>query len=61
MTYDDLVKLPDLYVAEIVGGELHVSPRPAPRHVLAGVELGDCLVPPYYKGQGGPGGWWILY
>jgi len=28
-TYDDLVKLPDHVVAEIVNGELHASPRPA--------------------------------
>ena len=27
-TYDDLVKVPDIQVAEIVDGELHVSPRP---------------------------------
>jgi hypothetical protein len=31
-TYDDLVKVPDIQVAEIVDGELHASPRPAPRH-----------------------------
>jgi hypothetical protein len=31
-TCDDLVKLPENLVAEIVGGELHASPRPAPRH-----------------------------
>ena len=34
-SYDDLVKLPDHVVAEIVGGELHASPRPAPRHAVA--------------------------
>jgi hypothetical protein len=28
-TYDDLVKVPDIQVAEIVDGELHASPRPS--------------------------------
>ena len=60
-TYDDLVKVPDIQVAEIVDGELHVSPRPAPRHAAAGADIGGTLHGPYHKGRGGPGGWWILY
>jgi Uma2 family endonuclease len=60
-TYDDLVRLPDLMVAEIVDGELHASPRPAPRHAVAGAALGDAIRPPYHLGRGGPGGWWVLY
>jgi Uma2 family endonuclease len=59
-TYDDLVKVPDLMVAEIVDGELHASPRPAPRHALAGSAIGILIGPPYHMGRGGPGGWWIL-
>ncbi len=59
-TYDDLVKLPDHLVAEIVDGELHASPRPAPPHAIAGSRLGGHLMLPYDQGQGGPGGWWIL-
>jgi hypothetical protein len=59
-TYDDLVKLPDIVVAEIVGGELHSTPRPAPRHAVAGSALGGLIGPPFQRGQGGPGGWWIL-
>jgi len=59
-TYDDLVKLPDNLVAEIVEGELHASPRPGPRHASAGSLLGAILGPPFWRGQGGPGGWWIL-
>ena len=59
-TYDDLVKLPDNLVAEIVDGELHASPRPAPRHAVTGSVIGGHLVPPYHQGRGGPGGWWIL-
>jgi Uma2 family endonuclease len=59
-TYEDLAKVPDLFVAEIVGGELHASPRPAPRHVDAGSLLGMLIGPPFRQGRGGPGGWWIL-
>jgi Uma2 family endonuclease len=59
-TYDDLVKLPDNLVAEIVGGELHASPRPAPRHAVAETAVGMLLGNPFHFGRGGPGGWWIL-
>jgi Uma2 family endonuclease len=60
-TYDDLMAVPDIMVAEIVDGELHASPRPAPRHARAGASLGGELVPPFDRGRGGPGGWCILY
>jgi Uma2 family endonuclease len=60
-TYEDLMKVPDIMVAEIVDGELHASPRPAPRHSIAGSVLGGRLVPPFHEGRGGPGGWWVLY
>ena len=59
-TYEDLVKVPDICVAEIVDGELHVSTRPAPRHAVAGSSLGVLVGGPYQHGRGGPGGWWIL-
>jgi Uma2 family endonuclease len=60
-TYEDLIKVPDTCVAEIVDGELHSSPRPAPRHARAGVTVGGLLEPPFNRGRGGPGGWCILY
>ncbi len=59
-TYEDLVKIPDIMVAEIVDGELHASPRPAPKHARAGSSLGVRVGGPYDHGLGGPGGWWIL-
>ena len=59
-SYDDLAKLPDTLVAEIINGELHASPRPAPPHTRAGSSLGGMLVGPFDHGRGGPGGWWIL-
>lgn len=58
-TYEDLVKLPDNLVAEIVNGELHASPRPALRHAQAGSALGATLLPAFRRS--GPEGWWLLY
>jgi len=59
-TYEDLVKLPDNLVAEIVDGELHATPRPAIGHSRAGSSLGIAIGGPYDHGHEGPGGWWIL-
>jgi Uma2 family endonuclease len=59
-TYEDLLKVPDHLVAEILDGELHVSPRPAPRHADASSGLGGFLRGPFDRGRGGPGGWRIL-
>jgi len=60
-TYEDLLKVPDHLVAEILDGELHVSPRPAPRHADASTGLGGVLRGPFDRGRGGPGGWRILF
>lgn len=59
-TYDDLVKVPDNMVAEIVDDELYASPRPATRHAHASSALGVFITGPYHYGRGGPGDWWIL-
>jgi len=59
-TYADLLKVPDHLVAEIIDGELHTSPRPAPRHAVTASALGADLNLPFQQGRGGPGGWWIL-
>jgi Uma2 family endonuclease len=59
-TYEDLLKVPDHLVAEILDGELHTTPRPAPRHASASSRLGGSLGPPFDFGRGGPGGWRIL-
>lgn len=52
--------VPDHQVAEILDGELHVSPRPSPRHAVASSRLGGDIIGPFDAGRGGPGGWWIL-
>jgi Uma2 family endonuclease len=59
-TYEDLLRVPEGKVAEIIDGELIVSPRPAPPHALASSALGGELSGPFQRGRGGPGGWWIL-
>lgn len=60
-TYEDLLKVPDDKVAEIVDGELYVSPRPAAPHALAASVPGVDLGGPFHQGRGGPGGWWIVH
>lgn len=60
-TYADLLAVPDTKVAEIVGGELIVQPRPAGPHTLVASGLGMRLGVPFQFGQGGPGGWFILF
>jgi Uma2 family endonuclease len=59
-TYDDLVAVPDNFVAEIVDHELWTSPRPSPRHAIAAGELGAQLGWTFGSGGRGPGGWRIL-
>ncbi len=59
-TYDDILNAPDNMVAEIVDGELHLSPRPAKEHTNAASVLGEELGPPFRRGRGGPGGWILL-
>ena len=60
-TYDDLRQVPDHKVAEILEGDLIVTPRPALRHARATSRLGGTLIGPFDLGSaGGPGGWWIL-
>ncbi|MFP2925057.1 Uma2 family endonuclease [Pyxidicoccus sp. 3LG] len=59
-TYADLEALPDNVVGELIGGELHVSPRPASPHTVAASRLGGVLGGPFDWGPDGPGGWAIL-
>ncbi|WP_438002823.1 Uma2 family endonuclease [Sorangium sp. So ce321] len=59
-TYADLEAVPPTKVAELIGGELYVFPRPAPRHANASSVLGIEIGGPFQRGRGGPGGRWIL-
>ena len=59
-TYRDVLDAPPHMVAEIVRGALHMQPRPAFRHAIAGSSLGMEIGGPFQRGRGGPGGWWIV-
>ena len=59
-TYRDVIESPAHLVAEIIGGELRLSPRPATPAAAAATALGDELGLPFHRGRGGPGGWLIL-
>lgn len=59
-TYQDVLDAPDHLVAEIVGGELRLSPRPRSIHARAASRLGATLDGPFDRGTTGPGGWIVL-
>ncbi len=59
-TYQDVLDAPAHLVAEIIGGDLRLSPRPAGPPTAAASRLGFVLGPPFQFGNGGPGGWQIL-
>jgi len=59
-TYQDVLDAPEHLVAEILGGELHLMPRPRPRHSRNASALGAFLVTAFDFGLNGPGGWTIL-
>jgi Uma2 family endonuclease len=62
-TYDDLLKLPDHLIGEIIDGELIATPRPAPTQSSAAAAVTGAIWEPFSRdsgGPGGPGGWRIL-
>jgi len=61
-TYADVLGAPEGLTAELFGGELHLSPRPAVRHVDLASGLTAELRTRFGRQRGGhgPGGWWIL-
>jgi Uma2 family endonuclease len=59
-TYADLCEVPQNFVAEILGGELYASPRPAFPHARAESALVALIAGPFQFGVNGPEGWLIL-
>ena len=55
-TYEDVLSAPEHQVAEILDGELFLSPRPVSRHSVACSGLNRALGP-FDDGQGGTGAW----
>ena len=60
-TYEDLKKVPQDRVAQLIAGDLHVLPRPSGAHANLITQLATDLVGPFQKGRGGPGGWVFLF
>ena len=60
-TYQDVLDAPPNKVAEVIAGTLHTHPRPAMRHARASSGIGAKIAPPFDFGDGGPGGWWIIF
>src|SRR3954447_15683184 len=58
-TYQDLLRSPDNLTAELVDGELFLSPRPSGPHNQCASALGFYVGGHYNRG--GPAGWWIVY
>ena len=59
-TYEDVLNAPENKVAEILDGELVLSPRPSSRHAVTASAIGMAIGNAFQQGVGGPGGWWIL-
>ena len=60
-TYQDVLDAPEHMTAELIDGELFLSPRPANRHATTMTYLSGELFTPFVRGRGGPGGWIILF
>jgi Uma2 family endonuclease len=61
-TYEDLLALPDDVKAEVIAGEIVVTPSGLPRHSNAQGAARRFVGGPFHDdhGRGGPGGWWIF-
>lgn len=59
-TYQDVLEAPPNMLAEVLLGELRLSPRPARRHGRAASTLGMELGGAFDRGRSGPGGWVIF-
>jgi Uma2 family endonuclease len=63
-TYEDLERVSDTKVAELIDGDLIVSPRPASPHARSATMLGADLLGGFDGPPGSPerpGGWWLLF
>jgi len=55
-TYQDVLDAPPEKIAEVIGGELHLS-RPRAPHNGVAIPLSSELFQLFQRGRGGPGGW----
>jgi Uma2 family endonuclease len=61
VTYQDVFDAPKHMVAEIIDGELVLSPRPAFPHAISTYALNDELISLRQGDGGGTGGWFFLF
>lgn len=59
--YNDLFSVPDHLIGEIIDGELLTTPRPSFLHSHTVTGISDEIRRPFQRGDGGPGGWVILF
>jgi len=59
-TLADLAALPAHLKGELIEGVLYAMTRPRGRHQSVAGAIQADYQPPYQRGRGGPGGWWIL-
>lgn len=62
-TYQDVLEAPEGFTAEIIAGELHLTPRPAVPHAYSASNAGADLNTTFGRRESGgdrPGGWWII-
>ena len=61
-TYADLLALPEDERAEVLSGQIVMTPAPLPRHAYVQRCTGRFIGGPFDDddGRGGPGGWWIF-
>jgi hypothetical protein len=59
-TYQDVLNAPKNMTAELVDGELFLTPRPPIRAKRLSSALAMCIGGAYDRGHGAPGNWWIL-
>jgi Uma2 family endonuclease len=59
-TYDDLIALDEIYIAEIVDGELYGTRRLPPRHSVASSTLGRIIAAAERQRTADASAWWIL-
>jgi Uma2 family endonuclease len=60
-TYQDVIDAPEHLVAEVLGGQLVLTPHPGPPHAKASLLLVRRLGAPFEDAVGGPGGWSFVY
>jgi len=59
-TYQDLIDAPEIYIAEILDGDLYGTRRLPPLDSRLATMLFGELYKPFDRNRGGPGGWWLF-